>query len=589
MISEFAAPFIDFYLLGAGRIPSFAIGVYNNIAKKNIDKLQEEVIQALNNSKKRYLVVIDDIDRLSPKEILLILQLVKSMGHLPNIMYLLNYDRKIVEQAIRNEYKLDAPHYLEKIVQLPFPVPPPSVPLLRGYIINTLLEIWGKSNIFTSKNFMRNFRYVLNRVVMPEIKLPRDASRIINSYRNYWKDLEHEIDPLDLLCIETWKIKRPYLYSVITSSKSELTEYDPDYHKDPSKFINLLLAGLKSDDKERIQFALNDLFPRLENPNQSSTLENKRFRKICSNEHFDTYFRYKLSDDAISIKIINELLKNCDNEQYILGVFLQMMKEPNNYGGTRLSEIFRVLTAHYKDISLKKIEGLLIILAKNHDKLDIEEDDGMLSRGDSNSHQIRWLTIKLICRRHESVHENEVLFMKSKLALKIASKADIGWLHALLYHVESSHKLIKSENIVRESDYITTEDDAKRMQTMTLKKIEKSANDGSLLYTRNLIGVLMRWENLLERSGDDKGKVAIWCREQLKNIDSVIAIAHRFVAPVKGGDKPYNSYHKITNNLFGDQVFIKRVKDIMEEIGEEAVGYSSLKRFSLAWEEDVYS
>lgn len=61
--------------------------------------------KALAEQPRRFPVVIDDIDRLSPDEALLIFRLVKSAGRLPNVMYLLVYDRQLAEKIVSETFR----------------------------------------------------------------------------------------------------------------------------------------------------------------------------------------------------------------------------------------------------------------------------------------------------------------------------------------------------------------------------------------------------------------------------------------------------------------------------------------------------
>ncbi len=56
---------------------------------ESIEKLFRELSKALDEQNKRFLVLIDDIDRLTPDETLLVFRLIKSVGRLPKVMYLL--------------------------------------------------------------------------------------------------------------------------------------------------------------------------------------------------------------------------------------------------------------------------------------------------------------------------------------------------------------------------------------------------------------------------------------------------------------------------------------------------------------------
>lgn len=71
------------------------ITIKNNITKK------------LAKSKLKYIVFIDDIDRLNNKEIKLLMQLIKAVGDFPNIIYVLAFDRDIVANALNDEQKIN--------------------------------------------------------------------------------------------------------------------------------------------------------------------------------------------------------------------------------------------------------------------------------------------------------------------------------------------------------------------------------------------------------------------------------------------------------------------------------------------------
>jgi hypothetical protein len=53
----------------------------------------------LQEEDRRFLIIIDDIDRLNPDEALAIFRLVKSVGRLPNVMYLLVFGPALADQA----------------------------------------------------------------------------------------------------------------------------------------------------------------------------------------------------------------------------------------------------------------------------------------------------------------------------------------------------------------------------------------------------------------------------------------------------------------------------------------------------------
>ena len=81
---------------------------------------REKLKEALVQRERRLLVLIDDIDRLHQDEILDVLRLVKLVGDLPYVTYLLAFDRPYVERALGKERQVDGRSYLEKVVQVSY-------------------------------------------------------------------------------------------------------------------------------------------------------------------------------------------------------------------------------------------------------------------------------------------------------------------------------------------------------------------------------------------------------------------------------------------------------------------------------------
>ncbi|NQW50357.1 MAG: AAA family ATPase, partial [Rhodospirillales bacterium] len=100
-----------------------AVGLIGNNSD-TVDHLHRELSQSLREQSKRFLIVIDDIDRLTPDEALMIFRLVKSVGHLPNVIYLLVFDRALAEKIASDRFPSEGPQYLEKIIQVSFDLPP---------------------------------------------------------------------------------------------------------------------------------------------------------------------------------------------------------------------------------------------------------------------------------------------------------------------------------------------------------------------------------------------------------------------------------------------------------------------------------
>lgn len=95
---------------------------------------------------KRVIVVVDDLDRCLPTSVIATLEAIKLFLSVPKMAFVLAYDDRLVTHAIAERYQPStralemASEYLEKIVQIPVPVPTLGLGDTEAYLALTLLE-----------------------------------------------------------------------------------------------------------------------------------------------------------------------------------------------------------------------------------------------------------------------------------------------------------------------------------------------------------------------------------------------------------------------------------------------------------------
>jgi len=124
-ITEFLTPAIKFgaNFFTGGSAGEVAEGLAKDVSSKmkketSLETKYDKIYAALDKAKISFVVVIDDLDRLEAHEIRAMLQLVKTVGQLPYITYILSYDRTYVEICIDEKLPDGHASYLEKIIQL---------------------------------------------------------------------------------------------------------------------------------------------------------------------------------------------------------------------------------------------------------------------------------------------------------------------------------------------------------------------------------------------------------------------------------------------------------------------------------------
>jgi formylglycine-generating enzyme required for sulfatase activity len=87
----------------------------------------------------RVVVFIDDLDRCLPDKAVEVLEAVKLFLDVPGFVFVLGVDRAVIAEGIRVRYRdyeteLDGARYLEKIIQIPFKLPPIDAATVTRYV-----------------------------------------------------------------------------------------------------------------------------------------------------------------------------------------------------------------------------------------------------------------------------------------------------------------------------------------------------------------------------------------------------------------------------------------------------------------------
>jgi hypothetical protein len=171
--------------------------------KKRVSLLEEFnsffeiMVKSLIGKKEKLTIFVDDLDRCPPERMVQVLDSIKLFLDLPNCVYLIGVDREIVEQAITLKFAnfkdpaIKAQEYLEKIIALPFDLPP-----LSGQQMQILVE-GLKTNLPEAEECTRVF-------ALGQESNPRKIKRTINTFLLLWalankrKELAGEIKPIRL-------------------------------------------------------------------------------------------------------------------------------------------------------------------------------------------------------------------------------------------------------------------------------------------------------------------------------------------------------------------------------------------------------
>jgi len=484
-----------------------------------LEKTFRKLAKILADEDRRFLVVIDDIDRLSPDEAIAIFRLVKSVGQLPNVMYLLVFDRDLAEKAVQERFPSEGPHFLEKIVQAGFEVPTPLQTDLNHAVLSAIQEICGDPEADRVVRMMNLFY----DIVVPYITTPRHVARYQNAISVTWPAVAGEVSLADFIALEAVRLYEPSLFQAIRSRKEEVCGASNQHNGNQSHDDRLkpFLDDVSSSRHDLAKIALQRLFPRLENMGYGGDwiAHWDAERRVCVEAHFDTYFRLTLSDETLPTKLIEEMARRADDADFIRTTMRKAAKTTLRNGKSMVPVYLDELNTHAARIDKDKVAAFLGVLFEIHDEIDLEADAERGFGGMANtSLRYHWL-LRRITRERFTLEERSDVFVAA------IQNASLGWLVDFASSAIGDHAEDQKKSPKPEEDCLVQSSAIEPLRKHTLDAIRAAASDGSLIGRRDLVYILYRWRDLL---GGDYTEVREWTGARILEKDSLVALARDF-------------------------------------------------------------
>ncbi|GEM_PF-1799718 len=297
---------------------------------KPADVLYSTINNTIKKTDKRFIVFIDDLDRLDAKEIFEVLKIIRNTANFKETVFIVAYDRTYVVKALDNLNKCDSHRYLEKIFQLNIDLPYFNKDILRKELYDCLVDVFSnKSDEFKDelgKELLKNdgigekyFGLLFNNV--------RDIRQFYNSLVLNSSGILDEISIRDFILVQLLKLKWPLVFDMV---KIDILKYiekskygkglvmylkedgNSDYliDKDIKKYREKLL--IDESELDNVIKLLHDIFPQVNiEPNISDN-------SVLYAVKFGLYFSYTLSPYSISEPIFEWVRKGGVNSLFEL-------------------------------------------------------------------------------------------------------------------------------------------------------------------------------------------------------------------------------------------------------------------------------
>lgn len=489
LVTEFA-DLVSHYPHWTAKVGGFAV---KRLAgkKKSVPKLKKDLGDRLIGHGKRVIVVIDDVDRLVPTEILDVFRLVKAVGDLPNVLYLLALDKQAVANAITSTAEINGESYIEKIVQLPIELPVPDRVSLRDMFHRQFLSILSeKSAGFFDKYYWRE---IYLEGIAHFLKTPRDVVRFINALKIMLPIVEGEVNPVDFIAMEALRILSPLVYDEIRfhpdqfagSTPAEGREKASAFHKAWMEKLEESHDGPSAKILKRVFPKFESAFRNVEHRDQESW---RRLLRACSPDKLPIYFSLAPPLGDITRMELDDLAAASAEPTQFGAALVDLVDQRRPDGRTRVCQALEQLCDANAEIIPQNaiptaIRGLLDVGDRLLAAADKSELWGMISNRD----RITRLMLLLLHRMSEP-QRFDVLKDAIEKGKALSAIVEITSALGDQYGKYSGEPSPEKERLF-------TEEKLSALESLAAERIAEAAEMGNMVSTPEFGQVLYRWKD----------------------------------------------------------------------------------------------
>lgn len=311
------------------------------------ERLIKLINDRLKSENKKIVFIFDNIDRATDDNVLLIYKIISSILKINRILYVLSYDKNIVNKIFERK-NIDV-HFPEKIIQKEIILPMVGISVLEGVFSKCLKELYRtlySPDMFSSLDFKKvdsTFKLVGVEIFSSIREMILFLNDILFSIKK-----AYNVNQFDVLIITLIKKCNYALYEEIRNNPIMFVSIDKEYYhfrnydefKIENNDIKTYMKNLfAKEENKKFEKVLRKMFPIIDEvegrksitPEEEKKLRNDR--SICSAKFFSTYFlnnfdinvHYKLSVEIENI--INKIKTGKNGLDLLKKLFQKYEKE----------------------------------------------------------------------------------------------------------------------------------------------------------------------------------------------------------------------------------------------------------------------
>ena len=473
---------------------SEALKAQSEASVRSLENQKRELAGLLARLPQPLLVVIDDIDRLTTDEILQVFQLVKANADFPRLIYLLLFEREVVAKALNAISGDKGTEFMEKVIQVGYHVPHASSASVQRVLLTGLDSHIDEMAV--SKRWDKaRWRDLYSDGIAGYFRNLRHVYRFLASFgfqvRHHRSEGSFEVNPVDLIGLETLRVFEPAVYERLPGAKTILTRYEgPSVFGDikqevVDQALSQIVSAAPPETQTKVKTILDVLFPPLSSA-YGGKQEVSRHRlcwlrelRVCHPDMFDKYFTMTIADNDLSQAELDNLLAlTVDAKRFVAAC--EALKKRG-----LLKTAFQRLDAYKEQIAPKSMPSLVQALCDMSDSFPERKPEPFerMFEHDLNAYAWRLCYFRL---------RNEPDKKKRLQVLKSAFSQSSGL--ALPCQIVS-HDERREERGIQECEFLLEESDWNELKDICVAKLRDASKGSELLLNPHLKVLLWRWSD----------------------------------------------------------------------------------------------
>lgn len=303
----------------------------------SLHERRAQLERALTELDRPILVVVDDVDRLrSNREISEMIRLIRLVGDLPRVTYLVAYEPNAIARALGDEDEERGQAYLEKVVQAVFELPPIRRDLLERLLGDAVEQAVGEVDALRFSRERLTTLQVAGLFAL--FRNLRDIRRFAGALPAVVAGVGDEVELSDVLALEALRLLEPRVFQLIAEAVDVLTGHQGDLiqavrqqRDDSRERVQAILD--RADRSEIVRDLIRELFPsagrHLGGGSYSPTFQGvwRRERRVAHHDVLVTYLERGLRADELPATAVEDALAVLDDRAK-LGRVLAGLTEP---------------------------------------------------------------------------------------------------------------------------------------------------------------------------------------------------------------------------------------------------------------------